>query len=120
MKTELFKVRGTPKEGDMIVLSYTAPKGGQSNARYQMKGRKVTARINGEEIEKIVEEADTPAAICRGLVEAINNSRGDFCANQFHATNREDMLIVTCSDMVDDVTFLTHVAGEGDVVFERL
>lgn len=120
MKTELFKVSGEPKDGDMIVLSYTTPRGGQSNARYRMHGRKIEAKINGEEIEKIVTPAETPSEIVSGLAGAINNSRGDYCPNQFHAVGKDDMLIVTCSDLVDNVIFLTHVAGEGTVQFERL
>jgi hypothetical protein len=120
MKTELFKVSGEPKTGDMIVLSYTTPRGGNSNARYAMKGRTVTAEIDGDEVKKVVVAADSPADIVKGLAAAINNSRGDYCPGQFHATGRDDMLIVTCSDAVNDVIFSTHVAGEGTVEFARL
>lgn len=114
MKTVIFKISGVPVEGDVAELSYTTPKGGVSHALYRVKGERARAELNGQgEAIKIVEPADTAAVIASKLAEAINDTKSEYCAGQFTARASDNMLVVSCSDSVEDVIFLPQFCGSG-------
>jgi hypothetical protein len=115
MKTVIFRITDGAADGDLAVLSYTTPRGGQSNASYQVKGEQNSAYYDsttGEAVKKTT-PADTPADIAAKLAEAINNPRSEWCPGQFTARASGDMLVVSCSNDVSDVIFITQMQGSG-------
>ena len=128
MKTVLFKISGEPVGGDLAVVAYTTPRGGMSYAIYPIKGERANIHrddngdpvlVNGQVKADII-PADTLAQIAVGLVDAVNNPKGEFCAEQFHAAAMNDILVVSCTDAVSDVTFISQIQGTGTGKIEQL
>lgn len=121
MKTAIFTIEGVPSGKEMLVLSYTTPRGGMSNATYRPKGerREVTYDDDGQPTDIGIKSAETPEQIAGWMAKAVNESK-DYCPEQFRATSMADMLVVTCSDGVSDVTFIPQVQGESALTFAQV
>lgn len=118
MRAAIFKISGTPAKGDLIMLSARAPKGGASNAKYTARGEEVSAElVNGEAVKKVV-LAEEPNEIAQALARAFNSS--EFCSGQFAPRVAGDTLIVTLSDAVHDVRFVSEIYGTGSVKIEEV
>lgn len=114
MKTVIFRIGGTPADGDVAEVSYTTPRGGVSHALYRIKGERARAELNGSgDPIKVVEPADTPEVIAAALADAINHPKSEYCSLQFTARANGNMLVVSCADTCDDVIFLPQVCGTG-------
>jgi hypothetical protein len=120
MKSILLKVSGVPADGDLAMVAYTTPRGGMSSAVYRIKGEKQTAELVNGEATKVVVPADSPAVIAANMALAINDVNSEFCRGEFHAVSTGDILVVTCSDAVSDVTIISQVQGEGTGKIEQL
>lgn len=121
MKTVILKIEGAPADGDLAVVAYTHPqRGGMSYATYTVRGEKRVAELVGDEAQVRVVTGDTPESIAKGLASSINDQKGEFCSGQFNATATGDMLVIACSDSVDDVRFITQFQGKGSGMISQL
>lgn len=126
MKTALFKVTDGGADGDLVVVMYTTPRGGLSNASYIIKGERYPMAfdpVTGDPVK--IEGApaipgDTPDDIVKGLAFSINRNGSEFCEGQFTAEAKGDMLVIGCSDLVSDITFISQVQGKGTAKIEQL
>jgi hypothetical protein len=115
MKTVIFKVSGEAVDSDFAVLAYTTPRGGMSSVNYRVKGEKKSAwydEVSGEPKLKVT-PGDTPSSIATALADAINRHGSEFLQGEFIAVAKDDLLIVTCSDLVSDVIFIPQIDGTG-------
>src|SRR5215813_12625388 len=120
MKTVMFRIEGNPEGDDVMEVSYTTPRGGCSHALYRVKGETARAElVNGEPV-KVVEPKDTVEVIASRLAEVINDSKSEYSANQFTARSFGNTLVISCSDSVDNVTFLPQVQGTGSATIKEI
>jgi hypothetical protein len=119
MKSVIFKFSGDVDKGDLVVITATHPRGGASNAKYYVKGREVTAEIKGEEVTKVVIPAETPEVLAEKLAFEINFGK-EYIPNQFKAQAKGDLLIIACSDNVNEVIFFSQYDGKNTLKVEEL
>lgn len=100
MKTVLARITGTPGVGDIIMIGYRPPKGGDTSARYDAV------------------EGDTAASVVTMLQSAIGKTwLGD---DAFQVRQKEpSTLVIMCTDRVTDVKFYGAVkkaeGSDGDI-----
>lgn len=118
----MFTFTGTATPGDLVMLGYSAPRGGRSTAKYRVKDGTERDEIvyDAEKVASIKHTsvpADTMANVVSGLASCINGIGGE-CewspgTGDFRAIAKGETLMVMCSDLVSDLTFHADVDGKG-------
>lgn len=95
MKIVLFKLSGQPQPNDLLIVRYSAPRGGSTHVMHRFKG--------GEAL------MDVASAMARDINDHWMN-------DYFRASTRAPATLrIECQDIVSDVTFYAEIEG-GDTM----
>lgn len=113
MKTLVFDFK-TIAGGDLILLSYSGPRGGRTHVSYKVMGAHTGVRADdqGRVTDTFEVPCETPAQVAKVLADQINR---EWLKEAFQARVKEDTgsLVVSCQDMVADCKFSVDVEGGG-------
>ena len=105
MKTVVVKMKGEPKEGDLIIIAYRGPRGGRTHAMHRV-------RYVGDPKEAL--QLETLADVTSSLVREITKTWMQDC---FEARVKDggSTLVIQCQDMVSNVVFESQIEGSDAV-----
>lgn len=107
MKIVLFRLSGEPEIGDLIILRYSAPRGGSTHVMHRI-GTLPEAMAKGV--------PESLAIVANLLVKEINDA---WMKEFFHATFKPPATVrIECQNDVDNVTFFGEIEGSEGVQIE--
>jgi len=107
MKTVVVKMKGEPKEGDLIIIAYRGPRGGRTHAMHRVQ---YVGDIHGDTPRQL----ETLADVTSSLVREITKTWMQDC---FEARVKDggSTLVIQCQDMVSNVVFESQIEGSDAV-----
>lgn len=118
MKTVLFKLSGTPKPNDLIVLSYASPRGGRTHVMHRARGQRVFTKENDDGTqEPLIVPPDTIEDIARELVAEIDRGwmKEAFEPKHKKASADASTVVIQCTGLVENVVFSGEVEGSDGI-----
>jgi len=108
MRTAIFTFGGTATPGDLLMLSYSAARGGRSTVKVV-----IGAPAGGDRNEKGWKMVTTIEEVVPAFVAEINGASSEWSPGygDFKASGKGDRLMVMCSTLMDDVKFSYDVEG---------
>jgi hypothetical protein len=120
VKTQIFKLNGTPQVGDSVVIEYRSPRGGCTAARATATENDTSLGMAQQLINQITQIwlAECFQARVKGVASAPSLSVNGVALPQPPAP-QETTIVIQCTDHVDDVAFHHRADGAVKITHEE-